>query len=143
LLAGPWGDPGRVTILFWHVHGSYLLPTLPERGSWGGGRPAAWERPAGGVEVAPAELADTEVDIVVAQRPEELDLARDWLARTPGRDLARGLRELVADAAYAREHALCRYGLGRFPDDSDDLLARTVDGFRPARTAVAASTGRG
>jgi hypothetical protein len=346
LIASPWGHPGRVNILFWHVHGSwatafvqgrhrYLLPTLPERGPWGGGRPAAWEWPAGAVEVAPAELADTEVDVVVAQRPEELALARDWLGRTPGRDLpllflehnaprvhaatsrhpmadrddleivhvthfnrlmwdtgdtrttvvehgvvdpghrytgeldaaavvvneplrrrritgtdllavlsrhagldvfgmgtdglgehlgcpttvrgigdlpqhrmhaemarrraylhplrwtslglslleamhlgmpvvalatteaheavppgtgicstdperlARGLRELVADAAYAREvgaaareHALRRYGLGRFLDDWDDLLARAVDGFRPVRTAVAAATGR-
>ena len=51
-----------VNVLVWHVHGSwttafvqgphrYLLPTLPERGPWGGGRPAAWDWPASAVEV--------------------------------------------------------------------------------------------
>jgi hypothetical protein len=88
-----------VNILIWHVHGSwltafvqgphrYLLPTLPERGPWGGGRPAAWDWPASAVEVSPAEVAETPVDVVVLQRPEELDLATEWLGgRVPGRDL--------------------------------------------------------
>ena len=73
-------------ILLWHVHGAwttafvqgahrYLIPTLPERGPWGGGRPAAWEWPATAVESAPEELADADVDVVVLQRPEELELA--------------------------------------------------------------------
>ncbi len=46
-----------MNVLLWHVHGSwatafvqgrhrYLIPTLPERGPWGGGRPAAWDWPA-------------------------------------------------------------------------------------------------
>ena len=50
-------DARLVNVLVWHVHGSwttafvqgrhrYLLPTLPERGPWGGGRPAAWDWPA-------------------------------------------------------------------------------------------------
>ena len=87
-----------MNILLWHVHGSwttsfvqgqhrYLLPTLPERGPWGGGRPAAWDWPATAVETAPADLADAEVDVVVLQRPEELELAERWLGRTPGRDV--------------------------------------------------------
>ncbi|QJY48823.1 glycosyltransferase [Pseudonocardia broussonetiae] len=88
-----------MNILVWHVHGSwttsfvqgrhrYLIPTLPERGPWGGGRPAAWEWPADAVEVSPDRLADEPVDLVVLQRPEELDLAAAWLRRTPGRDVA-------------------------------------------------------
>jgi hypothetical protein len=85
-------------ILIWHVHGSwttafvqgrhdYLIPRLPERGPWGGGRPAAWDWPARAVEVAPYELADADVDLVVLQRPEEFDLAARWLRRVPGRDV--------------------------------------------------------
>jgi hypothetical protein len=85
-------------ILLWHVHGSwttsfvqgphrYLLPVLPERGPWGGGRPAAWDWPASAVEVPADELGDTDVDLVVLQRPEELELAQRWLRRRPGRDV--------------------------------------------------------
>jgi Glycosyl transferases group 1 len=79
-------------ILLWHVHGSwtnafvrsrhtYLLPTTPE----GGGR-SGRDWPAT-VEVAPEELADADVDVVVLQRTEELDLAAEWLGRRPGRDV--------------------------------------------------------
>ncbi|SDG86525.1 glycosyltransferase [Pseudonocardia oroxyli] len=81
-----------MNILIWHVHGSwttafvqgwhrYLLPTLPERGPWGGGRPAAWDWPASAVEVPPERLAAEDVDLVVLQRPEELELATRWLGR--------------------------------------------------------------
>ncbi len=83
-------------ILLWHVHGSwtdafvrgehtYLLPTLSDGGPWGGGR-SGRDWPAT-VEVSPAELADTDVDVVVLQRTEELALAEDWLRRRPGRDV--------------------------------------------------------
>jgi hypothetical protein len=83
-------------ILLWHVHGSwtnsfvrgahtYLLPTLPEGGPWGGGR-CGHDWPAT-VEVAPGELADADVDVVVLQRTEELELAEEWLGRRPGRDV--------------------------------------------------------
>jgi hypothetical protein len=84
-------------ILVWHVHGSwldafvrggheYLVPTLPEGGPWGGGR-LGRDWPASVREVPAAELAHTDVDVVVAQRPEELVLAGRWLGRTPGRDV--------------------------------------------------------
>jgi hypothetical protein len=87
-----------VDILVWHVHGAwttafvqgahrYLIPTLPEHGPWGGGRPAAWAWPASAVEVPSEDLADTDVDLVVLQRPEEFELAQEWLGRTPGRDV--------------------------------------------------------
>lgn len=85
-------------VLVWHVHGSwttafvqgshsYLIPTTPERDTWGVGRPAAWDWPASAVETSPAELADAEIDVVVLQRPEELDLTARWTGRRPGREL--------------------------------------------------------
>lgn len=87
-------------ILLWHVHGSwttsfvhgrhtYLLPVLPERGSHGRGRAETWDWPEHAVEVTPAEAARAEVDVIVCQRPEELDpLAETWLGgRVPGRDV--------------------------------------------------------
>ncbi|HEV2778902.1 MAG TPA: glycosyltransferase [Actinophytocola sp.] len=86
----------RLRILAWHVHGSwldafvqgeheYLLPTLPKGGPWGAGRLGRdWPNTR---EVPVSALADTDVDVVVLQRPEELDLCAEWLRRTPGRDL--------------------------------------------------------
>jgi glycosyltransferase involved in cell wall biosynthesis len=85
-------------ILLWHVHGSwttsfvqggheYLLPVTPGRGPDGLGRARTWDWPPNVREVSPAELAGTDVDIVVLQRPHELDLVRRWLGRRPGRDV--------------------------------------------------------
>ena len=87
-------------VFLWHVHGSwttslvqgshdYLLPTLPGRGPDGRGRARTWDWPRSAVELAPAEAADSEVDVVVLQRPEELlGLAERWLGgRRPGRDI--------------------------------------------------------
>ncbi|WP_280312219.1 glycosyltransferase [Nocardia abscessus] len=86
----------RLTVLLWHVHGSwttsfvrgphrYLLPVLDGGGPWGRGRcgrdwPSAEDVPAG-------RLRDTEPDVVVLQRPEELDLTERWLGRRPGADI--------------------------------------------------------
>jgi glycosyltransferase involved in cell wall biosynthesis len=71
------------------VHGRhrYLVPTTADRGPYGLGRARTYPWPDAAVEVAPEELADADVDVVVAQRPEELDLARRWLRRRPGVDL--------------------------------------------------------
>jgi hypothetical protein len=87
-------------ILLWHVHGSwttsfvqgehtYLLPVLPDRGPDGRGRARTWDWPAAAVELTPAEAAQTDVDVVILQRPHELEhLAQDWLGgRSPGRDV--------------------------------------------------------
>jgi hypothetical protein len=85
-------------ILHWHVHGSwttafvqgphtYLLPVTPERGPYGLGRARTWDWPASAVEVPADRLRDTDVDVVVLQRPEELDLCERWLGRRPGVDL--------------------------------------------------------
>lgn len=87
-----------MNILLWHVHGSwttafvqgghcYLVPTTPERGPYGLGRARTYVWPDNVVERAPEELADAEVDVVVLQRPEELDLARRWLRRDVGREV--------------------------------------------------------
>src|SRR5688572_19669284 len=85
-------------ILLWHVHGSwttafvngshtYLIPVLPDRGEFGRGRARTYQWPDSAIEVSPAELADTDVDLVVLQRPQELRLASAWLRRVPGRDI--------------------------------------------------------
>jgi glycosyltransferase involved in cell wall biosynthesis len=122
-----------MNVLLWHVHGSwttafvqgphrYLIPTLPERGPWGGGRPAAWDWPATAVEVSPARLRDEPVDVVVLQRPEELELAAGWLGRTPGRDVA----AVYVEHNAPREHA----ATSRHPmADRDDLVLAHVTHF--------------
>jgi glycosyltransferase involved in cell wall biosynthesis len=87
-----------VRVLLWHVHGSwttsfvqggheYLLPVLPDRGPDGLGRARTWTWPATTVEVPPERLRDESVDVVVLQRPHEVDLCAGWLGRTPGRDV--------------------------------------------------------
>jgi glycosyltransferase involved in cell wall biosynthesis len=79
-------------ILLWHVHGAwttafvqgrheYVVPVLPGRGPDGRGRARTYDWPDGVVELAPYELREQEIDVVVAQRPHELDLAREWLGR--------------------------------------------------------------
>ncbi|MBP2183367.1 hypothetical protein JOM49_004893 [Amycolatopsis magusensis] len=84
-------------MLAWHVHGSwmnafvrgrhtYLLPKLAEGGPWGLGR-AGRPWPDNVLDVDADELGDTEVDIVVLQRPEEIDRAEKLLGRRPGRDV--------------------------------------------------------
>jgi hypothetical protein len=88
-----------VRVLLWHVHGSwttalvhgdheYLVPVLPDRGPDGRGRAHTWDWPASVTELTPGELRDADVDVVLLQRPHELDhLAEDWLGRRPGRDV--------------------------------------------------------
>ena len=86
-------------VFIWRVHGSYttslvqgrheyLLPTLPDRGPDGLGRARTWDWPPSAIEVTPEEAAEADVDIVVLQRPHELELAERWLGgRRPGRDV--------------------------------------------------------
>lgn len=89
-----------MNVLLWHVHGSwttafvhgphrYLLPVDGARGPDGRGRAQTWEWPASAVEVTRAEAAEADVDVVIMQRPHELEgLAEQWLGgRRPGRDL--------------------------------------------------------
>jgi hypothetical protein len=87
-------------ILLWHVHGSYttsfvqgrhdyLVPTTPDRGPDGRGRAETFEWPTTVREIDEATARDTDIDVVVLQRPIELDgLAQRWLGgRVPGRDV--------------------------------------------------------
>jgi glycosyltransferase involved in cell wall biosynthesis len=87
-----------VKVLLWHVHGSwttsllqgeheYLLPVLPDRGADGRGRAETWDWPESARELSPAELSDAEIDLVILQRPHELDLCARWLGRRPGADI--------------------------------------------------------
>jgi hypothetical protein len=87
-------------VLLWHVHGSwstafvhgaheYTVPVVPDRGPDGRGRAQTFFWPEPVRELAPAELRETDFDVVVLQRPHELEhLAEDWLGgRRPGRDI--------------------------------------------------------
>jgi Glycosyl transferases group 1 len=87
-------------VLLWHVHGSwttslvhgrheYLVPVLPGRGPDGRGRARTWDWPPSVSEVTPQEAAEADVDVLLLQRPHELDhLAEEWLGgRRPGRDV--------------------------------------------------------
>ncbi len=85
-------------ILLWHVHGSwttafvqgshdYIVPVLPDRGADGVGRARTWDWPASVIELAPERLHDEDIDLVILQRPHELDLVREWTGRVPGRDM--------------------------------------------------------
>ncbi|MCJ1700937.1 glycosyltransferase [Rathayibacter festucae] len=118
-------------ILLWHVHGGwadafvrgdheYLLPTTPARDGWGlgtGGRD--WPNT---IEIAPEELRDADVDVVLLQRPDELAEAERLLGRRLGREIP---------AVYV-EHNTPR---GDVPDnrhplaDRDDLLLVHVTHF--------------
>jgi hypothetical protein len=84
-------------ILIWHVHGSwttafvqgphtYLLPATADGGPWARGR-CGRNWPASSQDIAPADLAAADVDLVVLQRPEEVGLAEKWLKRRLGRDV--------------------------------------------------------
>ncbi|WP_066462022.1 glycosyltransferase [Sanguibacter suarezii] len=89
-------------ILTWHVHGSwttsfvagrhdYLLPLTADRDADGRGRARTWTWPATAVEHTPQQLAEQVraggVDVVVLQRPHEIDLLERWTGARAGRDL--------------------------------------------------------
>ncbi|MGH4007418.1 MAG: glycosyltransferase [Pseudonocardiaceae bacterium] len=85
-------------VLHWHVHGAwstafvhgphtYLVPVVPDRGADGRGRARTFPWPDNAIEITPAALANEQVDVVVLQRPQELELAQRWLGRRPGRDV--------------------------------------------------------
>jgi len=89
-----------VRILLWHVHGAwatafvhgdhdYVVPVLPDRGPDGVGIAQTYAWPEDRVtELPPEALRDEPFDVVVLQRPHELEhLAEDWLGRRPGRDV--------------------------------------------------------
>jgi glycosyltransferase involved in cell wall biosynthesis len=124
-----------VKVLLWHVHGSwttsfvqgcheYLVPVVPDRGPDGRGRARTWDWPPSATEVTPEDAASADVDVVVLQRPHELEhLAQDWLGgRRPGRDVP---------AVYVEHNApQGRIAEMRHPAaDRDDLLVCHVTYF--------------
>src|SRR3954467_640537 len=92
-------DGGGMRVFVWHVHGAwttafvqgrheYFVPVLPDRPPNGRGRAQTYAWPASVHEVTPAAAKDLDVDVVVVQRPVELErLAGEWLGRGPGRDV--------------------------------------------------------
>ena len=85
-------------VLVWHVHGSwmtsfvqgpdeYLVPVDADRSPDGLGRARTWDWPSNAREVPLDRLRHEPVDVVVLQRPRDLDLTRRWVRREPGADL--------------------------------------------------------
>jgi hypothetical protein len=84
------------SLLVWHVHGSWtesfaagrhrcVIPVNAERDAYGRGLCGRnWPRAQ---EIPTEKLRDEEVDLVVLQRPEELDLVANWMGRRPGIDI--------------------------------------------------------
>ena len=124
-----------MNIFLWHVHGAwttsfvqgrhrYLVPVLPDRGPDGLGRARTYPWPDTVVEVTPEGAAEAEVDVVVLQRPRELNgLAAEWLGgRRPGRDIP---------AVYV-EHDAPRgpvADMGHLAADRDDVVVVHVTHF--------------
>jgi glycosyltransferase involved in cell wall biosynthesis len=87
-------------ILLWHVHGAwttafvhgrheYVVPVLPDRGPDGVGVARTYDWPDSVTEMPPEQLRDEGFDVVLLQRPHELEgLAENWLGRRPGRDIS-------------------------------------------------------
>jgi hypothetical protein len=84
------------SLLVWHVHGSwtesfvagrhrYVIPVNPERDADGRGLCGRnWPRAH---EVPSSQLRDEDIDLVVLQRPDEVELTTRWLGRRPGIDV--------------------------------------------------------
>jgi hypothetical protein len=80
-------------ILLWHVHGAwttafvhgrhdYVVPVLPDRGPDGVGIARTYDWPDSVAELPPERLRDEPFDVVIAQRPHELEqLIPEWLGR--------------------------------------------------------------
>jgi glycosyltransferase involved in cell wall biosynthesis len=65
----------------------YLVPVLPGRGPDGMGRARTWDWPPSVEEITPEDAPDAAVDVMILQRPHEVDLAARWLRRRPGVDV--------------------------------------------------------
>jgi len=85
-------------ILIWHVHGSwmtsfvsgpddYLVPVVAVPFTKSRGRARTYSWPASAREVTPKDLRTEAIDVVVLQRPKDVELAREWTGRRPGIDL--------------------------------------------------------
>jgi hypothetical protein len=124
-----------VRVLLWHVHGSwttafvqgrhqYLIPVTADRGPDGLGRARTYSWPASAVEITREEAAEAEVDVVVLQRPHELEgLAAEWLGgRRPGREVAAVYLEHNAPQGRVND-------MGHVAADRPDLVVVHVTHF--------------
>jgi hypothetical protein len=82
-----WHVHGAWTTAFVHGHHDYLVPVVPGRGPDGRGRADTYAWPETVEEVAPDDLRNADVDVVVLQRPHEWELAERWLGRRLGTDI--------------------------------------------------------
>ena len=88
-----------MNILLWHVHGAwltafvqgpheYLVPVMPGPRPGRAGPAPDLARGRDSVrEVTPEQLRSTDVDVVVLQRPHELELCRRWTGLAAGVDV--------------------------------------------------------
>ena len=122
--------PAR-SLLLWHTHGSwtesfvagrhrYLVPLNENQDANGRGLSGRnWRRAE---EVPSWRLRDQDVDLVVLQRPDEIELAARWLGRRPGIDVP------VADAV--EQHTTVE------PAPDDETSAESPDDM-PLETTAA------
>ncbi|WP_433697334.1 glycosyltransferase [Nocardiopsis sp. CA-288880] len=120
-------------VLMWHVHGSWttaflrgghtcLLPVTPDRGPDGRGRARTWDWPSNAVELPWGEIRGCEPDLVVLQRPHEVELA----ARLLGRPIGRGLPAVYVEHNTPRDDVpVSRHPLA----DRDDIPVVHVTRF--------------
>ncbi|PXY24464.1 glycosyltransferase [Prauserella flavalba] len=98
-------------LLVWHVHGSWstsfvqgghthLLPYVDGNDPWGRGR-CGRDWPDNAIDVPVDSLRDKNIDVVVLQRPEEIELTERWLGRRPGIDVP----AVYVEHNAPREHA--------------------------------------
>ncbi|WP_454049323.1 glycosyltransferase [Cellulomonas sp. Marseille-Q8402] len=120
-------------VLAWHVHGSWMtsfvegdhecvIPVDAARSRDGLGRARTWDWPARAREVPVEALRDEPVDVVLLQRPHELDLLRAWTGLRAGVDVPAVYVEhnTPAGPAVATRHPLA---------DRDDVLLVHVTAF--------------
>ncbi|WP_306362733.1 glycosyltransferase [Nocardia sp. CC227C] len=102
-------EPRPLTVLLWDVHGPWTRAFVQ-----GGHRYRVIDSPTD-------DLGDVDPDIVVLQRPREIELAEELLDRRPGRDLP----ALYVEHETPREHA----ALSRHPlaDRTDIPLVHITD----------------
>lgn len=97
----------------------YLVPVNEARDADGRGRCGRnWP---GVQEVPAADLREQDVDLVVLQRPEEIDLTEQWLGRRPGADVPAIYVEHNAPRPYAADSA------HPLANRSDILLVHVTD----------------
>jgi glycosyltransferase involved in cell wall biosynthesis len=120
-----------MNVFLWHVHGAwttafvhgdhdYYVPVTADRGPDGRGRADTYPWPERVHEVTLDEARDLDVDLIVLQRPVELErLAHEWLGRAPGRDVAAVYVEHNAPQGHVND---MRHPVAAAADDGIELV---------------------